>query len=262
MEAKAKQSNIRMPARKVRRIINTIRGKSVKEANKILKFMPYFAAKVVEKNLKCAVANAAEKLGALEEELVVSEIFADEGPTYKRARPRAQGRVYRIRKRNSHLSITLRVSEELKEKLKEEKKKTKKSKAKKQQTKPAETKETEINEVNETQKKEAKAKSTKKKAEVSEQEVVTEVKESEVVEEAKQEMEQGITPEVETQPEIESSIESEIKKAETGKNIKVEKEQRETKTKTEKNEEPADQEQQEQAEGSSEEQKENEEENK
>ena len=135
MEVKAKQRNIRMPARKVRRVINTIRGKSVQDAAKILKFMPYFAARVVEKNLQCAVANASEKWGALAEELIVSEIYADEGPTFKRARPRAQGRVYRIHKGNTHLTIKVKISEELKEKLKEKKKKTKKTKAKKAETK-------------------------------------------------------------------------------------------------------------------------------
>jgi len=63
MEAKAIQRDIRMPARKLRRVINTVRGKSVTEAIKILKFMPYFAARMVEKNLIAAVANAAEKAG-------------------------------------------------------------------------------------------------------------------------------------------------------------------------------------------------------
>lgn len=224
METKAKQSNIRMPARKIRRVINTIRGKSVQDATNMLKFMPYFAARVVEKNLKCAVANASEKWGALQEELIVSEVYADEGPTYKRARPRAQGRVYRIHKRNSHLTIIVKVSEELKEKLKEKKKKTRKPKAKKQETKPgSETVETSA--------------TTEQTTETVEQEVVTETKEAEVLEEAKEELEQGITPEIETQPEIESPVESEAEKAETGKNIKVEKEQRESHTETAKKEE-------------------------
>ncbi len=225
MEAKSKQSNIRMPARKVRRVINTIRGKSVKDASTMLKFMPYFAAKVVEKNLKCAVANASEKLGAIEEELIVSEIYADDGPTYKRAKPRAQGRVYRIHKRNSHLTIIVRVSEELKEKLKEKKKKAGKPKAKKQETKPVETTAQAAADIPEN---EAKT----EKQEVIEQEVVIETKEAEVLEEAKQELEQGITPDIETQPEIESPVESEAEKAETGKNIKVEAEQRESHTET------------------------------
>jgi large subunit ribosomal protein L22 len=108
MEAKAKQSNIKMTARKLRRVINEIRGKSVVEAQDMLRFMPYFAARVVEKNLKAAVANAQEKFGAKADSLKVSEVFADESITYKRARPRAQGRMYSRLKRTSHL--TLKVS--------------------------------------------------------------------------------------------------------------------------------------------------------
>jgi large subunit ribosomal protein L22 len=131
MEATAKQRNIRVPARKIRRVIDAIRGKSVKEASAILKFMPYFAAKIVEKNLKCAVANASEKWGSRPEELIICEAYADEGSTYKRARPRAQGRIYRIHKKTSHLALKVRVSEELKEKLKEKKKATKSKTTKK-----------------------------------------------------------------------------------------------------------------------------------
>ena len=108
MEAKAKQSNIKMPARKIRRIINTVRGKSVEEATKILHFMPYAAARVVEKNLKDAIANAAQK-GMAASMLYISEVFADEGVTYKRARCRAQGRMYKRLKRTSHLTIKLNV---------------------------------------------------------------------------------------------------------------------------------------------------------
>ena len=108
MEAKARQSNIKMPARKIRRIINTVRGKSVEEALKILRFMPYAAARVVEKNLKDAIANAAQK-GMASSTLYISEVFADEGVTYNRARCRAQGRMYRRLKRTSHLTIKLNV---------------------------------------------------------------------------------------------------------------------------------------------------------
>ena len=73
MEAKAIQKNISMPARKLRRVINVVRGKSVAEAEKILKFMPYFAARMVEKNLKAAVANATEKSGIAADQLKVSD---------------------------------------------------------------------------------------------------------------------------------------------------------------------------------------------
>jgi large subunit ribosomal protein L22 len=105
--ATAKQSNIKMTARKMRRVINEVRGKSVIEALDLLRFMPYFAAKVVEKNLKAAIANAQQK-GMDANNLKISEIFADESVTYKRARPRAQGRMYSRLKRTSHL--TLKVS--------------------------------------------------------------------------------------------------------------------------------------------------------
>ncbi len=112
MEAKAKQSNIKMTARKLRRVINEVRGKKVIEAQDLLRFMPYFAARVVEKNLKVAVANAREQFGVNPEQLKISEIFADESVTYKRARPRAQGRMYSRLKRTSHL--TLKVSDTVK----------------------------------------------------------------------------------------------------------------------------------------------------
>ena len=106
-ESVAKQTNISMPARKLRRVINELRGKSALEAAKILKFMPYFAARVVEKNLVAAIANANEKFGANAEDLKISEIFADESSTYKRGKPRAQGRIYRRLKRTSHLTVKL-----------------------------------------------------------------------------------------------------------------------------------------------------------
>ncbi len=106
-QATAKQTNIKMPARKLRRVINEIRGKVASEALKMLKFMPYFAARIVEKNLTAAVANAQEKFDGRADNLKVSEIFADESVTYKRARPRAQGRMYKRLKRTSHITIKL-----------------------------------------------------------------------------------------------------------------------------------------------------------
>ena len=105
MEAKARQTNIKMTARKLRRVINEVRGKSVNEALDMLRFMPYFAAKVVEKNLKAAAANAFEQAGVKADALKISEIFADESVTYKRGKPRAQGRIYKRRKRTSHLTV-------------------------------------------------------------------------------------------------------------------------------------------------------------
>ena len=105
MEAKARQTNIKMTARKLRRVINEVRGKSVNEALDMLRFMPYFAAKVVEKNVKAATANAFEMAGVKSDALKVSEIFADESVTYKRGKPRAQGRIYKRLKRTSHLTV-------------------------------------------------------------------------------------------------------------------------------------------------------------
>ena len=112
MEAKARQTNIKMTARKLRRVINEVRGKAVTDALDMLRFMPYFAAKVVEKNLKAAAANAFEQAGVKADALKISEIFADESVTYKRGKPRAQGRIYRRLNRTSHL--TIKVSDAVK----------------------------------------------------------------------------------------------------------------------------------------------------
>ena len=105
MEAKSRQTNIKMTARKLRRVINEVRGKAVNEALDMLRFMPYFAARVVEKNVKAAAANAFEQAGVKSDALKVSEIFADESVSYKRGKPRAQGRIYKRLKRTSHLTV-------------------------------------------------------------------------------------------------------------------------------------------------------------
>ena len=107
MEARARQTGISMPARKLRRVINLVRGKSALEALSMLKFMPYFAARVVEKNITAAAANASEQYGIKAEDLMISKIYADESRTLKRGRPRAQGRMYARVKRTSHLTVTV-----------------------------------------------------------------------------------------------------------------------------------------------------------
>ena len=100
---------MRLSARKARVVLDHIRGRSVPEARTILAFTPRAAAVDVEKVLRSAVANA-ESTHALDgDELVVLAAYADEGPTLKRWRARARGRVNRIRKRTCH--ITLIVSE-------------------------------------------------------------------------------------------------------------------------------------------------------
>lgn len=112
MESRARQRNIIMSTRKIRRIANEVRGKDVINAADMLSLMPYAAARVIEKNLHAAVANAEQKYKAAPEELFVSQIFADEGPTYKRFKPRAQGRVYKREKRTSHLTVVVSIKQD------------------------------------------------------------------------------------------------------------------------------------------------------
>ncbi len=103
----AKVKYVRISARKVKIVIDLIRGKKVTEAVAILKATPKAASPVVEKLLNSAIANAENNQGLLRDDLVVAEVFADQGPTLKRFRPRAQGRAARIRKRSSHITIIL-----------------------------------------------------------------------------------------------------------------------------------------------------------
>ncbi len=110
MQAKAVAKYIRISPRKVRQVVDLIRGKGVGEAFAILKFTPNHSAEAVEKVLKSAVANAEHNYEMTADSLVVKEIFVDQGPTLKRTNPRAMGRADLIRKRTSH--ITVIVSEE------------------------------------------------------------------------------------------------------------------------------------------------------
>ena len=105
MEAKAVAKYVRIAPRKLRIVINLIRGKSVGEAFAILKHTPKVGSEVIEKVLRSAVANAEHNFDMNVDELVVSTCFVDQGPTMKRIHPRAQGRAYRILKRNSHITI-------------------------------------------------------------------------------------------------------------------------------------------------------------
>ena len=108
-QAKAIARTVRIAPRKVRLVVDLIRGKQIGEAVAILRHTPKAASPVVEKVLKSAVANAEHNYDLDINNLVVSEVFVDEGPTLKRFRPRAQGRASAINKRTSH--ITLVVSE-------------------------------------------------------------------------------------------------------------------------------------------------------
>ena len=92
-------------ASKARRVINLVRGKSVEEALDILRWAPQQASEPVAKVIASAAANAQNNNGLDPATLVVATVMADEGPTAKRIRPRAQGRAYRIRKRTSHITV-------------------------------------------------------------------------------------------------------------------------------------------------------------
>ncbi len=98
---------VRISSRKVKIVIDLIRGKSVAEAQAILEFTPKAASQVVGKLLNSAIANAENNLELSRDTLYVAEVYANQGPTLKRYRPRAQGRASRIRKRMSHITIIL-----------------------------------------------------------------------------------------------------------------------------------------------------------
>lgn len=97
----------RVSPRKVRSVIDQIRGKSLAEAEAILMLSPRGASEVVSKVVQSAAANAENNLDIPRDTLYVAEIFADGGPTLKRYRPRAKGRASQILKRTSHITVIL-----------------------------------------------------------------------------------------------------------------------------------------------------------
>lgn len=112
MEAKATARYVRVSARKARLVVDLVRGKSVADAEAILKFTPRAAAEIVGKVVHSAAANAEKNLKIKPETLFVSEAYVNEGPTLKRMRPRAMGRASRINKRTSHITIVVKQREE------------------------------------------------------------------------------------------------------------------------------------------------------
>ena len=98
---------VRTSARKARLVCDHIRGKSVDEARAILAHTPRARRRGLEQAAESAVANAEHNHELLGDDLKIASVHADEGPTLKRFRPRAMGRATRIRKRTSHLTITL-----------------------------------------------------------------------------------------------------------------------------------------------------------
>ncbi|MBT3254490.1 MAG: 50S ribosomal protein L22 [Candidatus Marinimicrobia bacterium] len=113
MDAVAKARHIHQSARKVRQVLDEVRGKQVENAINKLHFTPKKAAKIIEKTLRSAVANAINREGSEvdADKLFIKEAFCDEGPTMRRFRPRAMGRATIIRKRTSHLTIVVAEKE-------------------------------------------------------------------------------------------------------------------------------------------------------
>lgn len=107
MEATAKLTMLRVTPQKARLVANLVRGKDVAEAEAILQFTPKRSAKPMLKLLQSAKANAVNNHDMFEDDLFVSKIMIDEGPTIKRFLPRARGRADLLRKRTCHINITL-----------------------------------------------------------------------------------------------------------------------------------------------------------
>ncbi|MBL0165498.1 MAG: 50S ribosomal protein L22 [Xanthomonadales bacterium] len=107
MEAKAILRGARISAQKVRLVADQVRGMPVGNATNLLTFSNKKAAHLVKKLLLSAVANAENNLGADVDELMISKIFVDEGPSLKRMHARAKGRGNRITKRTSHITVVV-----------------------------------------------------------------------------------------------------------------------------------------------------------
>jgi large subunit ribosomal protein L22 len=112
-EARAVARFVRVPPQKARLVADLIRGQDVNTALVQVQVAKRQAARLVEKVLRSAMANATQNHGVRDvDRLVVAEAFVNEGPTGKRIQPRAMGRAYRIRRRTSHITIVLREREE------------------------------------------------------------------------------------------------------------------------------------------------------
>lgn len=111
MSTSAKLTNSRISPQKMRLVADQVRGLPVERALDVLTFSNKKAATVIKKVLESAIANAEHNDGADIDELNISEILVDAGPTMKRLRPRARGRADRIIKRTSHLKVTVSETE-------------------------------------------------------------------------------------------------------------------------------------------------------
>lgn len=106
--AKAISKYIRMSPYKIRRVLDQIRGRSYQEALMILEFLPYDASGPIWQVLHSAAANAKHNHNIDKKKLIISEIFANEGPRLKRVCPRAQGRAFKILKPTCHITVVLK----------------------------------------------------------------------------------------------------------------------------------------------------------
>ena len=111
MSTSAKLTNTRLSPQKMRLVADQVRGLPVEKALDVLEFSNKKAATIIKKVLESAIANAEHNDGADIDELKISEILVDAGPTMKRLRPRARGRADRIIKRTSHLKVTVSETE-------------------------------------------------------------------------------------------------------------------------------------------------------
>ena len=106
-EVKATAKYIRIAPRKVRIVMNLVRGKSVADALAILKFTPKIGADAVEKVLRSAVAHAENNFDMDVDRLFISSAFVDQGPTLKRIHPRSRGQAFKILKHTSHITVAV-----------------------------------------------------------------------------------------------------------------------------------------------------------
>ena len=106
-EVKATAKYIRIAPRKVRIVMNLVRGKSVADALAILKFTPKVGADAVEKVLRSAVVNAENNFDMDVDRLFISSAFVDQGPTLKRIHPRSRGQAFKILKHTSHITVAV-----------------------------------------------------------------------------------------------------------------------------------------------------------
>ena len=108
MESKAIARYVRISPRKMQIVADLVRGKNADEALAILKYTPKRGAPIMEKLLTSAIANAENNYEMNRDSLYIAQVYANQGPTMKRFRPRAQGRAFTILKRTSHIGIVLK----------------------------------------------------------------------------------------------------------------------------------------------------------